>query len=1074
MPRPPVRRALDARRGVRELIARYFFGSAAAVAGLSALLLVVLTPGLPVAQRVWTVGVFAALALVSLAGMRVDRERTELAMFGVLALATLAIASTSLVLGWGLAGPGQAFYGVFVCVLCTAASRRLGLALAGWSALALLSVYTLGPRGAGAAGAPDETLRLLVLLMTVGVGLAGGVLIGAVVARYVRSADDREQRFRGLLGIAADAYWEIDQDYRLVTGTDQRNENRSLTPDEGLGRTPWEMPQFACDGETLDALLADLDNRVPFRDRLVQWMVAGSPQLSFMASGEPRFDERGIFKGYWGVARNVTDEVAAQDALAATETRYQELFARIPTPLVLHRGGTVLDANPAGLALFGFESLDAMRGRDLLSAYESGDSRERARRRMDELAERPLGASLPVADFRLLLRNGRRLSVRGTGVRVQAPGGEATLSIYVDDTERRSAEEAVRRSEALLSHLVATSPDVITLSEMGTGRYAMVNNTFERLTGYSAAEVVGKTSIELNVWHHHEDRERFVADLHKRGTVAEMPTQFNTKGGGVVSMLISGARFVMDRREYLVINARDVSASERTRLEREAILENASIGIAVTRDRRFVLVNPAFEQMYGWVPGSLVGQPGSVVWPSEVAYAEVGGVAGPALSRGEQVELERTVQRRDGTTFLARVLAKAIDPRSAALGGTIWIVEDVTERRQFETALAAARDAAEAASRAKSAFLANTSHELRTPLNGMLHLAQLARDPALEAGRRDQYLGQIADSAQSLAEIISDILDLSKIEAGHLQLDRAPFHLGDLLRAVQRAYATLAMARDLPLTLELGTGVDGVVNGDALRVRQILSNYLSNALKFTAAGSVRIAARRGADERVVFEVDDTGPGIERDTQARLFRPFTQADESTTRRYGGTGLGLSICRELAQLMGGEVGVRSELGRGSVFWAELPLPASLAPAKALPGPAAADPSLQGARVLMVEDNPVNMLVAVALLERWGVSVEQAGDGRQALDAVERAYSVGQPFDAVLMDVQMPVMSGHEATRALRYRDAGRQLPIIALTAAALVSEREAALAAGMDAFLTKPIDADRLRETLARWIGSKAAT
>ncbi|MDE1949238.1 MAG: response regulator, partial [Burkholderiales bacterium] len=200
---------------------------------------------------------------------------------------------------------------------------------------------------------------------------------------------------------------------------------------------------------------------------------------------------------------------------------------------------------------------------------------------------------------------------------------------------------------------------------------------------------------------------------------------------------------------------------------------------------------------------------------------------------------------------------------------------------------------------------------------------------------------------------------------------------------------------------------------------------------------------------------------------RLFTPFTQADDSTTRRFGGTGLGLSICRELALLMGGEVGVDSGPGRGSVFWAELPLPAHGTPA---PSPPALpfDAALQGRRVLMVEDNAVTMMIAVALLERWGIAVDQAVDGREAINAVLRAAEVGLPYDAVLMDVQMPEMSGYQATRELRKRSAGQGLPIIALTAAALVGERETALEAGMDDFLTKPIDAERLREALLRWV------
>ncbi|MFO1328607.1 MAG: PAS domain S-box protein, partial [Rubrivivax sp.] len=883
------------------------------------------------------------------------------------------------------------------------------------------------------------------------------------------AADEREHRFRSLLGIAADAYWEIDEKYRLVAGTAQRAGGPSLGAGDGLGVVPWELPHFGIDEETLDLLQADLDTRVPFRNLPVQWRSPSGTVRHLVASGEPRFDERGLFCGYWGVVRDVTADLEARQALEATETRYQELFSRIPTPLVLHRAGRVIDANPAAVTLFGYDSLGAMVGRDLLASYESGDSRERERRRIDELDHLPAGKGLPVTDFRISGRVGRRVSVRATSVRVDAEGGPAVLSIYVDDTERRAAEEAVRRSEAMLSHLVATSPDVITLTDLATGRYAMVNQTFERVTGWSAAEVVGRTWVELGIWHDAQARDDFVERLRTQGQVQDLSTVFVTKSGQRAQVRVSGARFAMDRREYLVINARDVTASERARLEREAILETAAIGIAVTRDNRFVLVNPYFDQMFGWPRGSLAGQPARVVWADGDEYDRQNETVWAQLASGGQFEFDAEARRRDGSTFIARVFGKAIEPTQPSRGGTIWIVQDVTARREFETALARARDDAEAASRAKSAFLANTSHELRTPLHGMLGLADLARSPDTDDERRRQYLDQISESAQALTAIISDILDLSKIEAGKLQIETTTFDLGELLRAVCRAYGTLAQGRDLALQLQVDPGAAGAVRGDPLRVRQIVGNYLSNAVKFTSHGTVRLQARR-LGERVRIEVHDSGEGIAPEVQARLFRPFTQADESTTRRFGGTGLGLSICRELAHLMGGEVGVTSAPGEGACFWAELPLPeaATAAPVSPPQAQALAD-RLRGTRVLMVEDNTVNMLIAVAMLERWGIEVGQALDGREALEAVEQAAAAGRPYDAVLMDLQMPVMSGYEATRALRARAAGQGVPIIALTAAALVSEREQALADGMDDFLTKPIDAERLVATLSRWVG-----
>jgi PAS domain S-box-containing protein len=640
------------------------------------------------------------------------------------------------------------------------------------------------------------------------------------------------------------------------------------------------------------------------------------------------------------------------------------------------------------------------------------------------------------------------------------------LSIFIDDTERRQADEAVLRSEALLSHLVSTSPDVITLTELATGRYAMVNPTFLRVTGYQASEVIGHTADELNIWTHAHERQTLVRLLREHGSVQSMPAVFNLRDGRLLSMLLSAAKFAMDGRDYLVISARDITAAEQARLEREAILENALIGIALTRDQHFMLVNPRFEQMLGWPAGQLVGQHASVVWPSETDHREVGDVVGGPLGRGEQVEIERPVKRRDGSVFLCRLMSKAVDPTHPSRGGTIWLAEDITERRQIDQALAKARDDAEAASRAKSAFLANTSHEIRTPLNALLGLARLARSPDVDEGRRQQYIEQISESAETLSGILSDILDLSKIEAGKMHLDELVFDLHGLLVTLNQAYGTLADTKGLTLTMTLDADLPEVVKGDPVRVRQILSNYLNNALKFTRSGRIQLAARRVNGPLLRFEVLDTGPGIDEAGQKRLFSPFTQGDNSTTRRVGGTGLGLSICRQLAELMSGNVGVVSVPGQGSCFWAELPLPDG-DPEELDSGASGygTDP-ISGTRLLMVEDNAVNMMIAVALLEQWGIEVAQAGDGQQAIEMVDQAMMDGRPFDVVLMDVQMPGMGGYEATLALRRRYTQEQLPIIALTAAALVSERNQALAAGMNDFLTKPIDSQRLRGTLAR--------
>ncbi|MCV2370284.1 PAS domain-containing hybrid sensor histidine kinase/response regulator [Roseateles oligotrophus] len=1017
--------------------------------------------------------VAAGIGLLSLLSLwRLPRHLGMTAVLCTMALIMVLTVLIAVSRGTGLYSLSLSVLGLLVAFSTAMLGLRVGMALAAISLLAVLGLGWAEYRGwqssAGAlASLPLRAVSHGLLLM---IGLTLGFAMLRMVQRSTKEAAERNARFRGLLSMAADWYWEMNRDYRFTHLAEDTPGKSGLDLQARLGKTPWEIENLGVSDEDMDAHRADLESHRPFHGMVARRRALNGDVVYVSISGEPRFDSQGNFRGYWGVGRDVTDEVHAENAVHATETRYRELFRRSPSPLVLHRWGRVLDANPAAMAMFGYTQRSSMIGQDLFSHYEPGDD-ERARQRAAKIEAMAVGGMLPMAEFRLRTLSRRRRLVSATSVRVDAASGPATLSFFIDQTEQSRAQEALRRSEGLLSHLVATSPDVITLTELSSGRYAMVNKTFERLTGYSSEEVLGRTADELGIWRNSADREHVLEQIRLHGRADEFPVSFNNKAGEPIAMLMSAAPFAMDGQQYLVINSRDVSESERSRLVHQAILENASIGITLTRDQHFIQVNRLVEDMFGWPAGSLLGQHGSVVWPSKESYQTVGQELGAKLEAGEQVETEQTMRRRDGSTFLCRLLAKAVDPHHPSRGGTIWILEDITERRRVEAALAQAKDEAQAASRAKSAFLANTSHEIRTPLNGLLGLARMLQQPDLSEATRRGYLDQMLDSAESLSGLISDILDLSKIEAGRLTLEAAPFGLRDMLATMRMAYFTLAQAHRLAFQIEVDADVPAWVVGDQVRIRQILSNYLSNALKFTESGSVAVRVLSLSDERVRIEVIDTGPGIAPAMHERLFQPFTQADESTTRRYGGTGLGLSICRELATLMGGEVGVRSELGQGSTFWAELPLPAAPTPISNQPREARNNEDLQGLRVLMVEDHPVNMMIAVAQLQQWGLEVAQAIDGSQAVEAVLAAHSMGKPFDAVLMDVQMPVMSGHEATREVRRRFNAEELPIIALTAAALISERDEALASGMNDFLTKPIDAPKLRATLVRLIGHR---
>ena len=377
-----------------------------------------------------------------------------------------------------------------------------------------------------------------------------------------------------------------------------------------------------------------------------------------------------------------------------------------------------------------------------------------------------------------------------------------------------------------------------------------------------------------------------------------------------------------------------------------------------------------------------------------------------------------------------------------------------------------ARIAAEAASHAKSAFLANMSHEIRTPMNGVVGALDLLGHSAL--GAEDRGLVSTArSSAAALLSLLDDVLDVAKIEAGRMDVERVPFDLHALVRGACDLLRTVARAKGLTIEVDYPTSVPRGVVGDPTRVRQVLNNVLGNAVKFTRDGGVevRVTCDTPAGRPPVFRfvLRDTGVGISADAQAHLFEKFTQADTSTTRDYGGTGLGLAICRDLTELMGGEITVESTPGEGSTFVVTLPLALAVTTPLAERERTPTAPTQFDARVLLADDNPVNRKLAELLLRRMGCDVEVVCDGAAAVAAMDRPGG----FDLVLMDCQMPELDGYEATR--RLRDAGERTPIVALTAHAMRGDRDRCLEAGMDDYLAKPLRADPLCAALARWLG-----
>ena len=495
----------------------------------------------------------------------------------------------------------------------------------------------------------------------------------------------------------------------------------------------------------------------------------------------------------------------------------------------------------------------------------------------------------------------------------------------------------------------------------------------------------------------------------------------------------------------------------------DSVLDNLDAYVYMKdRDRRYLYVNAKSADVLGRTAEEIVGRPDrelmDAAWADQ-SWERDRVIFNDGQRHASQIEF---VQRDGAVRQLWSVKAPVrVDGEVAAV---LCVSTDVTELHQLKAQ-------ADAANQAKSEFLSNMSHEIRTPMNSIIGMTHLALKSATEPRQRD-YLEKIHHSGQHLLGIINHILDFSKIEAGRLDLELLDFKLDALMRNIETQLGEAAAAKGLTLEFDVAPELAAPLRGDPLRLEQVLLNFAGNAIKFSERGSVTIRARaqrtHGHETLVRFEVRDRGIGIAPADLPHLFTPFHQADPSTTRRYGGTGLGLVISKQLAELMGGEVGVESEPGRGSTFWFTARLGRE-APRNAGRSAAAQPPArLDGAAILLVEDNVFSQQVGRELLEQGGATVVVANNGGEALDLMRQ-----QRFDCVLMDVQMPVMDGFEATRRIRADPSLRDTVVIAMTANAGVDDQARCMAAGMNEFITKPVSPELLAAVVARSIGRAPA-
>jgi PAS domain S-box-containing protein len=673
------------------------------------------------------------------------------------------------------------------------------------------------------------------------------------------------------------------------------------------------------------------------------------------------------------------------------------------------------------------------------------------------------------------------------------------------ENQARSSERAMQESMARYRAEAERNRELLHIATDGIhvlnaeGNVVLASESFARMLGYTVDDIMGRNLTEWDAGLYPESLMVAFADNLRSGSRPTIETRHRRKDGRVIDVEITTRPVTLSGQRLLFASSRDVTqrrqveaelASHRAHLEalvaeRTASLERANrqlldtqfamqtVGIGIhwvaAVSGRFIEVNEYAARLLGY----------SVEEMSRLSLFDIDPTISPEaypavvenIRRLGQWQFETLQRTRDGRDIPVEVSVYYHAQDEAGAERFISFVTDITQRKATEAALRQAKEAAEAANVAKSAFLANMSHEIRTPLNAITGMAHVLRRSGLNAQQLDR-LSKMENAGKHLLEIINTVLDLSKIEAGKFALEALPLNVDGIIGNVVSILAERISAKKLRVVTENHLLHSNLV-GDATRLQQALLNYAGNAVKFTEHGGITLRTQlleETADSALIlFEVEDTGIGIEPVVAARLFSAFEQADNSTTRRYGGTGLGLAITRKLAQLMGGDAGVRSTPGQGSTFWFSARLQKGTG--KAAGAGSSVTPGIEheiaaahgGKRVLVVDDEPVNREVATMMIEDAGLVAESAVDGREALQCLAL-----KSYDLVLMDMQMPHMDGLEATRRIRQLTLTAQPPIIAMTANAFAEDRVRCLAAGMDDFMAKPISPESFFATLQDWL------
>ncbi|HZQ74123.1 MAG TPA: PAS domain S-box protein [Burkholderiales bacterium] len=827
------------------------------------------------------------------------------------------------------------------------------------------------------------------------------------------------------------------------------------------------VEQLVNESERIGALQLDAPVDIPVRVRELARLVGAQERMRTMLLD---------------ATRNLESQVRSRtQALTDERALLQNILDKSPVSIAITSKGVIRFVNPIVKDKFGFQVGDWAPD---VYVRESDRDALIAILKRDGIVQNQ--------EVQMWSKDRRKLDMLVSFLPIPYEGEPGILAWLVDITERKKTERELAEALERQNAIFAASPHGIAVFE--ERRLVVSSPSFERVFGYAPGEAVGLSSRAL--FESDEEFERIgrlVYDAAKRGEASSYETRTVRKDGSSFWCRVTAAplagreavRGVVGLYEDVSARKAAEEALQAAYAQQEAIFESTTVGIAFIRERTIENCNHRLEQIFGYGPREFVGKTTRVWYRSDEEHHRGGNAVYEQLARGETHRREQELVRKDGSLFWCRLTGRAVDADHPGKG-SVWILEDVTDERAAADALRDAKRAAEDATKAKSMFLASMSHEIRTPMNGVLGMLEVLGLTNLDSEQRGA-LEVVRDSAKSLLRIIDDVLDFSKIEAGRLVIRPEATSVAAVIEGVFGVYANVASTKGLLLRRRTDAGISPALLVDPLRLRQILNNFVSNAIKFTSKGSVDIEAdlvRRDPDGRdlVRFSVTDTGIGVSKEAQDRLFRPYTQAEQDTTRRFGGTGLGLTICRQLADLMRGRIVMQSEPGKGTTMILELSLP--LADAKDLPKPGSSGasgaalvasrrtaPSVEaaekdGSLVLVAEDHPTNRTLITRQLNLLGYGVMTASNGVEALEKWG-----AKRFGIVVTDCNMPEMDGFDLARAIRARESAgelRRTPIIACTANAFADEAQQCVAAGMDDFVAKPVELEALARVMDRWL------